>query len=46
MDGKLAQKERADFSSGKRLIGGALKINFSIDDIKSINDLEDEIEFC
>lgn len=45
MDGKLAQKYRADFSSGKRLIEGALKINFSTDGIKSIHDLEDEVEF-
>lgn len=37
----------AGFSSGKRLIVGALRINFSIDGIKSISDLEDKMEkFC
>lgn len=31
----------AGLSSGKRLIVGALRINFSTDGIKSINDLEE-----
>lgn len=36
-----------DFSSGKRLIGGALRINFRTDDIKFTNDLAEELEtFC
>lgn len=37
----------ADFSTGKRLIGGTLRINFSTEGIRLINDLEDKMEkFC